>query len=55
MFSLLSHAMKTATRLETWDAPDHWRTQHDDYRPRRPQADTDRARMRRMLRDTGIW
>lgn len=54
MISLLSRTMKTATRLDTWDAPDHWRVQHEDYRNRRSRADADRARMRRALRDTGI-
>jgi hypothetical protein len=54
MFSLLSRAIKTATRLETWDMPDHWRAQHEDYRTRRQRADFDRARMRRKLRETGL-
>lgn len=54
MISLLSRVMKTATRLDTWDAPDHWRGQHEDYRSRRNRADTDRARMRRALKETGM-
>ncbi|WP_432675812.1 hypothetical protein [Nioella aestuarii] len=46
--------MKTATRFDTWDAPDHWRAQHEDYRTRRQRADADRARMRRDVKDTGL-
>ncbi len=55
MTSLLSRVMKTATRLDTWDAPDHWRTQHENYRTHRQRADAERARMRRAYRDTGVW
>ena len=54
MISLLSRTFKTATRLDTWDAPDHWRAQHEDYRSRRQRADIDRAQMRRKQRETGL-
>jgi hypothetical protein len=54
MISLLSRTFKTATRLDTWDAPDHWRAQHEDYRTRRHRADAERARMRRAIRQTGL-
>ncbi len=54
MFSIFSNVMKTATRLDTWDTPQHWRNQHDDYRPRNSRADAERARLRRILSDTGL-
>ena len=47
MLNLFSHAMKTATRLDTWGAPDHWHRQHEDYRSHRTRAETERARLRR--------
>ena len=54
MFSLFSRTFRTATRFDSWDAPDHWRAQHEDYRTRRQRADAERARMRRALRQTGM-
>ena len=54
MLSIFSRSMRTATRLDTWDAPDHWRHQHEDYRTRRNREDAERARLRRVLSDTGL-
>ena len=54
MISILSRSFRAATRLDSWDAPDHWRTQHEDYRNRRRRQDVERARLRRALRDTGL-
>jgi hypothetical protein len=54
MFNLLSRSMRTATRLDTWNSPDHWRRQHEDYRTRRQRDEVERARLRRSLADTGL-
>ncbi|WP_158514967.1 hypothetical protein [Nioella nitratireducens] len=54
MFSIFSNAMKTATRTDMWNAPDHWHRQQQDYRTRRNRRDAERARLRRSLSDTGI-
>jgi hypothetical protein len=42
MFNIFSRSIHTATRLNSWDAPDHWRRQHQDYLNRR-EARRDRA------------
>ena len=54
MISILSRSFRTANRLDTWDAPDHWQRQQDDYRTRRAKQETLRARHRRDLDQTGI-
>lgn len=53
MFRLLSRSIHTATRLDPWDAPDHWRNQQADYRARRTREEVDRARLRRGAAATG--
>jgi len=53
MFSLLSRTMRTATRLDTWGAPDHWHDQQADYRTRCCREDAERARLRRGPSGTG--
>ena len=54
MFSIFSRAMNTATRLNTWDAPDQWRRQHEDYRMRCCREDAERSRLRATLKRTGL-
>tara|TARA_R110002073_G_scaffold292243_1_gene457498 strand:- start:201 stop:368 length:168 start_codon:yes stop_codon:yes gene_type:complete len=42
MFNIFSRSIRTATRLNSWDAPDHWHRQHQDYLNRR-ESRRDRA------------
>lgn len=46
MFHLLSRTINTATRFDTWDAPDHWRAQARGYRNDRARNEADRVRLR---------
>ena len=49
MFPIFNSVIKTATRMDSWDAPDHWKKQHRDYQGRRtgPDSEFDRVSERR--------
>lgn len=54
MFSIFSRSIRTATRLDTWDAPDHWHRQHQDYLNRRFARQDRAAHLRAMLEESRI-
>lgn len=51
MLSIFARAMDTATRIDHWDAPHHWRKPINDRQARQVAA------QRRLLqmRDVGRW
>lgn len=49
MFNIFSRSINTATRLNTWDSPDHWHRQHQDYINRRESKRDRAARLHAML------
>jgi len=54
MFNIFARSIRNATRLNSWDAPDHWRRQHQDYLNRRCGQCDRAARLRATLEETGL-
>jgi hypothetical protein len=54
MFNILFRSIHTATRLDTWDAPDHWHRQNQDYLNRRESRRDRAAHLHAMLDETRL-
>lgn len=55
MLGIFADSIFTATRMQKWDAPDHWRQHRDQRRARARQGPAaEHAALRRWLRDVGI-
>ena len=54
MLNIFSRSFRNATRLDTWDAPDHWCRQHQDYLNRREARRDRTARLLAMLDETRL-
>lgn len=54
MFFILSRSIRNATRMNTWDAPDHWHRQHREYLDRLCGQCDRAARLRATLQEPGL-
>lgn len=54
MLTILADVMKTATRRDDWDAPDHWNTR-DTRRSRAQMEHEAELRRQRLYRDAWMW
>ncbi|MCK0120739.1 hypothetical protein MWU61_09310 [Loktanella sp. F6476L] len=54
MFGIFNRTIKTATMIDDWRAPDHWKhnLHQDTYHRQQRKADEHRIR---MAKDIGLW
>lgn len=54
MFGIFNRVLRTATQIEDWRAPDHWKhsLHQSTYERQRRKADAHRIR---LAKDVGLW